>query len=102
MWLPKSEQDIIAATSNRSLEETFTFDAKKEIPSKTIETAKDVSALANTARGVLLYGVDEDEQGYPCVLNPFSLAGQRERIDQIVRTSVDEVPVYGFQQYKHN
>jgi hypothetical protein len=92
MWIPKSEDEIVVAISNRSLEETVTFDAKREIPAKNIETAKDISALANTAGGVLLYGVDEDDTGYPTVLSPISLEGQRERIDQIVRTSVDEVP----------
>lgn len=94
MWIPKNENDIVSAVTNRSLEETLTFDAKKEIPTKNIETAKDVSALANTAGGVLLYGVDEDTNGRPTVLSPMPLEGQRERIDQIVRTSVDEVPVF--------
>jgi hypothetical protein len=92
MWIPKNENDIVSAVTNRSLEETVTFDAKKEIPAKNIETAKDVSALANTGGGVLLYGVDEDTNGRPTVLSPLLLEGQRERIDQIIRTSVDEVP----------
>lgn len=92
MWIPKSEQEIVAATTSRSLEETATFDAKREVPAKNIETAKDVSALANSAGGVLLYGVDEDTSGYPTILNPILIEGQRERIDQIIRTSVDEVP----------
>lgn len=94
MWIPRSEEDLVKASVTRSLEETVTFDAKKEVPTKSIETAKDVSALANTAGGVLLYGVDEDDSGCPCLLNPIPLANQRERIDQIVRTSVDEVPTY--------
>lgn len=92
MWIPKDEQEIISATTNGSLEETLTFDAKREIPLKNIDTAKDVSALANTAGGVLLYGVDEDSDGRLIVLNPIVLENQRERIDQIVRNSVDEVP----------
>lgn len=92
MWIPQNEQDIVTATANGALEETVTFDAKKEIPPKNIETAKDISALANTAGGVLLYGVDEDSNGRPTVLSPIILDGQRERIDQIIRTSIDEVP----------
>jgi hypothetical protein len=94
MWIPKSEEDIEVATSNRSLSETVTFDAKREIPTKNVATAIDVSALANSSGGVLLYGVDEDSSGCPCVLNPIPLANQRERIEQIVRTSIDEVPVF--------
>ena len=92
MWIPKDEQEIVSAMRNGSLEETLTFDAKREIPLKNIDTAKDVSALANTAGGVLLYGVDEDSDGRLTVLNPIILENQRERIDQIVRSSVDEVP----------
>jgi hypothetical protein len=92
MWIPKDEQEIVSAMTNGSLEETLTFDAKREIPLKNIDTAKDVSALANTAGGVLLYGVDEDRDGRLTVLNPIVLENQRERIDQIVRSSVDEVP----------
>jgi predicted HTH transcriptional regulator len=92
MWIPKDEQEIVSAMTNGSLEETLTFDAKREIPLKNIDTAKDVSALANTAGGVLLYGVDEDSDGRLTVLHPIVLENQRERIDQIVRNSVDEVP----------
>lgn len=94
MWMPKNETEIVNAVTNKSLEETVTFDAKKEIPSKNIETAKDVSALANTAGGVLIYGIDEDENGFPTVLNPILLEGQQERIEGILRTSIDEVPVF--------
>lgn len=42
----------------------------------------------------MLYGVDEDESGCPCILNPIPLAGQRERLEQIVRTSIDEIPPF--------
>ncbi len=94
MWIPKDEAEINNTVANNSLEETITFDAKKEIPVKNIETAKDVSAMANTAGGVLIYGIDEDENGFPNVLNPILLEGQRERIDGILRTSIDEVPVF--------
>lgn len=94
MWIPKTEAEIVTAVQNHSLEETVIFDAKKEIPAKGIETAKDVSAFANTAGGVLLYGVDEDENGFPTVLSPISLEGQKERVEAIIRTSIEEVPVF--------
>lgn len=92
MWIPKNEAEIISVITSKSLEETATFDAKKEIPTKNIETAKDVSAMANSAGGVLIYGIDEDANGFPNVLNPIPLEGQRERIEAIIRTSIDEVP----------
>jgi predicted HTH transcriptional regulator len=77
VWIPRSEKEIESTVANRSLEETVTFDAKREIPSKSFETAKDVCALANTAGGVLLYGIGEDQHGRPTVLNPLTLQGQR-------------------------
>jgi predicted HTH transcriptional regulator len=94
MWIPKDEQDIINATSNGTLEETETFDAKKELPPKNVETAKDISAMANSGGGVIIYGIDEDESGRPTIPNPILLKGEREKIDQIIRTSVSEVPYY--------
>jgi predicted HTH transcriptional regulator len=63
MWIPKDEQDIITAAASGGLEESVTFDAKREIPAKNSDTAKDVASLANTVGGVLLYGVDEDTSG---------------------------------------
>jgi hypothetical protein len=92
MWIPSDEQDLVSAIENGALQESLTFDAKREIPPKNVETAKDVSAFANTAGGVLLYGVDEDSNGRPSLRSPIKLDGQRERIEQIIRTSIDEVP----------
>jgi hypothetical protein len=94
MWIPKTEQEIELAVANRSLEETVTFDCKRQIPPKSFETAKDVSALANTSGGVLIYGLGEDIEHKLTVLNPIQLSGERERIDQIVRTCIDEVPFF--------
>ncbi|HXI26738.1 MAG TPA: ATP-binding protein [Pyrinomonadaceae bacterium] len=92
MWIPKTEEEIIDAAANRTLEETITFDGKREISSKNIEIAKDISAFANTSGGVLIYGLAEDSDGKLAILNPIKLKGERERIDQIVRTAIDEVP----------
>ncbi len=94
MWIPKNEQDILTATANGSLEETLTFDAKKELPPKNSEIAKDASAMANTAGGVILFGIEEDASGRPTIPTPFELKGEREKIDNIIRTSVSEVPSY--------
>jgi|SRR6185312_85463 len=92
MWIPKNEQEIVEAAANRSLEETITFDGKRELPAQNVATAKSVSAFANTSGGVLIYGIGEDSDRKLTVLNPLPLKGERERIDQIVRTCVDEVP----------
>jgi hypothetical protein len=91
MWIPKTEKEIVDARANRTLEETVTFDGKRELPLKNIDMAKDISAFTNTAGGVLVYGLGEDNDRKLTVLNPIKLKGERERIDQIVRTCIDEV-----------
>lgn len=70
MWIPKTEQEITDAAANRSLEETITFDGKREISNKSIDIAKDISAFANTSGGVLIYGLAEDSDGKLTKLNP--------------------------------
>lgn len=94
MWIPKTEQDIINSTSDASIEETIIFDAKKEIPPKNSDVAKDVSAMANSAGGVIVFGIEEDVNGRPTIPSPLELKGQRERIDNIIKTSISEVPVF--------
>jgi hypothetical protein len=90
VWIPNSEQEIIAAIEAGDLVETATFDAKKILPAKgkSKDLAIDVAAMANDG-GTLLYGVGEDELGRPTIPKPFELVGAKERVDQIVRTSIE-------------
>jgi hypothetical protein len=93
MWIPQAEREILAAIKAGYLVETATFDAKAALPAKgkSKELAKDVAAMANDG-GTLLYGIGENEHGRPTVLKPFELVGAKERVDQIVRTSISEPP----------
>jgi hypothetical protein len=91
MWIPTSEQEILLAIDTGDLIETATFDAKASLPAKGKDLAIDVAAMA-TDGGSLLYGLGEDENDRPTVPQPFKLAGARERVDQIVRTSISEPP----------
>ena len=93
MWIPQTEREILAAIKSGSLVETATFDAKAELPAKgkSKDLATDVAAMANDG-GTLLYGVGEDEHGRPTNPKPFELVGAKERLDQIVRTSISEPP----------
>jgi hypothetical protein len=92
MWQPKTENDIIYAVQSGSLEESAIFDAKEELPSKNQEIAKDIAAMANDG-GVIIYGIGEDEHGRVTKLTPIPLAGQAEKIDAVVRSSIAESPV---------
>jgi len=55
VWIPNSEQEIIAAIEAGDLVETATFDAKKILPAKgkSKDLAIDVAAMANDG-GTLL------------------------------------------------
>jgi hypothetical protein len=49
MWIPKTEEEIVAAVMSGSLEESVIFDAKKELPEqkRNEDIAKDVASMAN-------------------------------------------------------
>lgn len=91
MWKPKKEEEILEALASGLVEETAIFDGKREIPSKSIETAKDIAAMSCDG-GVIIYGIDEDENKLLTIATPFPLAGQPERIDNIVKTCIQESP----------
>ena len=93
MWIPESEQEILAAIDTGDVSETANFDGKSALPGKGKgkDLAVDVAAMTADG-GTLLYGVAEDENGRLTVPQPFKLAGARERVDQIVRTSISEPP----------
>ncbi len=93
MWAPPTAAELIAAAEAGNLRETTTFDAKAALPQqkKNRDLAEDVCAMTVDG-GVLVYGLAEDEHQNPTLPRPFDLEGQRERIDQVVHTSIAEVP----------
>jgi hypothetical protein len=93
MWIPETEREILAAIEAGDLLETASFDAKEALPDKgkSKDLAIDVTAMSANG-GTLLYGVGEDDNDRLTVPRPFELAGARERVDQIVRTTISEPP----------
>ena len=94
MWIPNDSAEIEAAAARGDLTETAGFDAKADLPhskKQNVTLAIDVAAMS-TGGGVLLYGIGEDGNGEPTILQPIALANARERIDSIVGTSLAEVP----------
>lgn len=86
----RSAEEVEQALTQGHLEETHVFDGKRLLgQNKAI--AVDVCAMTVDG-GSILYGVDEDENDRITVSAPIELAGQRERIDQIVQTSIMEPP----------
>lgn len=93
MWIPDTEDEILAAIAAGKLHETAIFEAKRQLPDKSrnIDVAIDVAAMS-TDGGVIIYGLDEDANHFITTPTPIPLAGTRERISSIIQTSVSEVP----------
>jgi Schlafen, AlbA_2 len=91
MWMPSSYEEIERAIKAGNLQETEIFDAKREVPKQkpNKELAKDIVAMANDG-GVLLYGIDEDENDQPIRSAPITLAGESERVAQVAATLIAE------------
>ena len=101
MWVPHDVAEIEDAARSGRLEETPSFDAKRELPStpkKNSDVAEDVARMS-TDGGVLLYGIAEDEHDRPTFPQPIPLAGAADRIGQIVATSISEVPYIDVREY---
>lgn len=73
------------------LPETAQLEFKKCLPEphKNQDLAKDISAMANTDGGTLIYGIAE-KAGLAEALTPFALANSPERIALVARSSIDE------------
>jgi hypothetical protein len=102
MWIPADTAAIEDAARRDDLEETPSFDAKRELPAspkKNIDVAIDVAAMS-TEGGVLLYGIAEDDNKRPTILAPFPLAGAADRIGEIVAKSIAEVPYIDVREYR--
>jgi hypothetical protein len=93
MWVPREAEELEAAVTSGDLEETPSFDGKRELPpsGRNIDIAVDVAAMS-TEGGSLIYGIDEDEDARLTVLAPIPLSGVGERISNVVATSISEVP----------
>jgi hypothetical protein len=102
VWVPGNVEEIEKAVQRCDLEETSSFDGKRELPASTAKgnasIAVDVAAMS-TAGGTLLYGVGEDADERLTARNPIVLAGAADRIAQIVQTSIAEVPHIEFGAY---
>jgi hypothetical protein len=100
MWIPESAEQIERAAKGGDLPETPSFDAKAGLPpsKKNADVATDVAAMTPDG-GLLLYGVAEDQHGNPTIPKPMELAGEAERIGQIVATSIAEVPTIDVREY---
>lgn len=96
MWEPKNTELFETAVKEGALGERHDFDAKRQLPKSNKELAKDIAAMT-TDGGQLVYGVGEDENGQPNLLEPIELGGASERIDQVAQNSISGNPRVYFQ-----
>lgn len=69
------------------------LELKRELPgnsdSDKTSFRTDVAAVANGGGGVVIYGVDEGPDGTATAIVPFQLAGQAERLQQLINTRIE-------------
>lgn len=85
----KEEKDLQNLIDNK-IEESITleyksFDSLKNNP----EIAKDVSAMANSEGGIIIYGIKEDEKKYPKEIEWSSDKGLKDKIDQVLSSKIN-------------
>lgn len=96
MWIPKTTAELEEAVRTGSVEESAHLDFKRDLPTKSLDLAKDVAAMANEG-GVIIFGVGEDEHHRPAALSPVSLPGEAERIDSRIKSAIQETPYFRLQ-----
>jgi hypothetical protein len=90
MWRPADVDELNARLKAGDLEESQTFDGKRELGSDNVRIAVDLCAMT-VAGGVILYGVGENAEGTRITdAAPVLLEGARERLSQIAQTSIAE------------
>mgnify|MGYP001203668581 CR=1 FL=1 len=95
--IPKSVKELEELIIN-SIEESFNLEYKsaeslKDTNRRNSEIAKDVSAMANSAGGILIYGIKEfdykDKKHLPEKLSPINRKDfSREQLDQIITANI--------------
>jgi hypothetical protein len=91
-WLPDAEDRLREMLDNGLLFERHTVDFKRELAhgkGANKEHARDMAQFAIDG-GVLIIGVDDNDQTKPPQLTPVDLKGLPERLDQIAHTLIDE------------
>jgi hypothetical protein len=102
MWVPKEVEDIERAIEAGTIRETSSLDGKRAVPSdkkKLNDIAIDVAAMS-TEGGSIVYGVGEDTNGDLTQRHPFALAGVADRINDVVNSSITEVPYIEVQEHR--
>lgn len=86
-WQPRTLADVQQLIDSGGLAEGHWLDGKAEFPA-TRDLARHLASFANDG-GVLVIGVAEDKPRRTFSLEPISLAGKAEMVDQVARSLAD-------------
>ena len=85
----KSEKDLQELIDNK-IEESTTLEYKSLDSLKdNAEIAKDISAMANSEGGVIIYGIKEDDKRHPKEIEWSSDKGLKDKIDQVLSSRIN-------------
>lgn len=85
----ENEKDLQKLIDNK-IEESTTLEYKSlDSLKNNLEIAKDISAMANSEGGRIIYGIKEDENGFPEKIEWTSDKGEKDKIDQILSSRIN-------------
>ena len=103
MEVPRTQEDLekfIADQVQENARLEYKSSAALTFPQQTSELAKDVSAMANSDGGVIIYGIPETEQHLPGALDGgiAHASVTKERIEQLIISNVRPRPDFAIVQ----
>lgn len=89
---PPTTTDDMQRIVRKRVEESRRLEFKRRLPEsgKNHDLAKLIAAMANTEGGMILYGVEEDDDGRADGLNPVDLKDAAERVNLVADSKIDE------------
>lgn len=87
----KTEEDLLGLIHNKIPEDTnMDYKSPKDLenPNKNKDIAKDVSAMANSNGGIIIYGIEEDERGFPKEINWVEDRKLKDKLYQVIHSQI--------------
>jgi predicted HTH transcriptional regulator len=85
------KQGDVEGLINRGEEESIILEFKKELGSDSKEIAKDLSSMANAEGGLVIYGVEEDDNGKAKSIEWIDSLNFEEKIENIISTTINPI-----------
>lgn len=69
-------------------EENIILEFKRELTANSKEIAKDISSMANSEGGIIIYGINEDQTGKANSIEWIDIPNFKERLENIIATTI--------------